>query len=173
MSQTEGQEGMEKADAANKPSPELSREAVILDLAMKKEEYSVRLYKALFEFVEREDSRKLLKHLIEEESEHYKLLRAAMITGSYDKLGVPFEGESLEMTDYLIKKELRKSSKPEDIVKFAIRREEESEEFYLSRLYFVEDEDLKTLYQRLAREEGNHRKKLMGGYDDLVIMNFA
>ncbi|MEK6777686.1 MAG: ferritin family protein [bacterium] len=148
-------------------------DAVILSMALKKEEYSINLYKAMFSFVEREDSKSILKNLIEEETEHFNLLREALVMGRYDKIGIPSEEKSLEMPDYLIKEELKKFSKPEEIVKLAIRREEEAEEFYLSRIHFIENTTLKNLYQRLAQEETNHRQKLLKGYDDLMFMHFA
>ncbi|PIX86724.1 MAG: hypothetical protein COZ32_01845 [Nitrospirae bacterium CG_4_10_14_3_um_filter_53_41] len=140
---------------------------------MKKEDYSIRLYQAMAGFVEREDSKSILTHLIQEETSHFNLLREALMTGKYEKIGAPSDEKSLEMTDYLIKEELKRFSKPEDIVKLAIRREEEAEEFYLSRVHLVQDMKLKSLYQRLAQEETNHRQKLLKGYDDLMVMHFA
>lgn len=173
---------MENSWNQNGPSEDLhargtpnrvSGDAVILEMAMRKEDYSVKLYQALFEFVHRDDSKTLLKHLIADERKHFSLLREAMVTGNYDKVGVPLEAESLEMTDYLLKEDLRRSATPQEIVKMAIRREEESEEFYLSRVPLVQAGNLRDLYQRLAREETNHREKLLKGYDDLILMRLA
>jgi rubrerythrin len=173
MEYSEYEKGQQKPERRQKGPDNISRDWVSLDMAMRKENYSVQLYKALYDFVEREDARELLRRLIEEEKVHFNLLREVMLTGDYAKLGVPSEVKSLEMTDYLIKEEIRRSSKPEEIVKLAIRREEESEEFYLSRVNLIQDNNLKNLYQRFAQEEANHRKKLLRSYDDLIIMNIV
>ena len=173
MKESNHKENTRQRGAISETSFKTAGDAVILDMAMKKEDYSIRLYKVIFSFMEREDSKSILKNLIEEETGHYNLLREAMITGKYEKIGAPSDEKSLEMSDYLIKEELKKFSKPEEIVKLAIRREEEAEEFYLSRFHLVQDTKLKSLYQRLAQEETNHRQKLLKGYDDLMVMHFA
>jgi len=173
MKESNHKENAWPRDAISETYLKTAGDAVILNMAMKKEDYSIRLYQAMAGFVEREDSKSILTHLIQEETSHFNLLREALMTGKYEKIGAPSDEKSLEMTDYLIKEELKRFSKPEDIVKLAIRREEEAEEFYLSRVHLVQDMKLKSLYQRLAQEETNHRQKLLRGYDDLMVMHFA
>ncbi|MDX1764218.1 MAG: ferritin family protein [bacterium] len=151
------------------PNPKAVSDDVILDMALKKEDYSVRFYQAVMELVEDGEAKRILSHLIEEERRHFRLLSDALIHGGYDKIGVPVERNSLEMTDYLIKKEIENTSGPADIMRLAIRREEAAEEFYLSRINYIKDKKLKDLYSRLAAEEGGHRKTLLSGYDDLMI----
>jgi rubrerythrin len=169
----EGQENLHQHETGMEVPRKVEGDVMILDMAMRKEEYSIRLYKALFDFVEREDAKAILKHLIEEETDHYRLLNEVMSTGRYEKIGMPSDEKSLELTDYLIKEEIRKSSGPKEVIKLAIRREEESEEFYLSRIHYIQDEKLKELYESLAKEEGNHRQKLLNDYDNLVIMKIT
>jgi rubrerythrin len=147
------------------------KDTVILDMALKKEDHSIRFYTALLEYVEQQDSQKLLSQLIEEEKRHFKVLSEVLVTGNYENLGAPTEHDSLEMTDHLVSEEIDRASSPQEIVKLAIRKEEASEEFYLSRIHFIQDAQLKELYRRLAEEEANHRKRLLNGYDDLIIMN--
>jgi len=173
MDKPEEYEDLNQAGEKTRIPQNVSGDTVILDMAMRKEAYAIRFYQALFDFVERGDSRKLLKHLIEAENNHYHLLKEVMLSGQYEKIGGYMEESSLEITDYLIKEEIRKSSGPKDVVKLAIRREEEAEEFYLSRMQYIQDDKLKDLYQRLAKEEGNHRQTLLSGYDNLVLMNIT
>jgi rubrerythrin len=146
---------------------------VALDMALKRENFSIKFYEALLALVEKESAKALLHHLIEEEKRHFSLLSDALVRGGYEKIGVPKGRESLEMTDYLIRKEIKSSSGPEELMRLAIRREEAAEEFYLSRINYIQDKKLKDLYQRLADEEGNHRKTLLSGYDDLMIMDIT
>lgn len=148
-------------------------DAVILKMAMRKEEFSILFYEVLFKIVERADTKALLRDLIKEEKGHFKMLREAMLTGNRKKIGIPLEPESLEMTDYLVSEDIDHESKPIDIVRLAIRREEDAEEFYLGRIGALQDKDLKKLYQRLAQEEINHKKKWMKIYDDLSQMKNA
>ncbi len=161
----------QKADSI--PLHKRMKDTVILDMALKKENHAIRFYSALVDYVEREDSRRLLNQLIEEEKGHFKLLSEILVTGNYEKIGAPTEQESLEMTDHLVREEIDRAASPREIVKLAIRKEEASEEFYLSRLHFIQDARLRELYGRLAEEEANHRKKLLKGYDDLIIMNIV
>ncbi len=155
------------------PLQKRMKDTVILDMALKKEDHAIRFYTALLDYVEQEDSKKLLKQLIEEEKGHFKLLSQVLVTGNYAKVGAPSGHESLEMTDHLVREEIHRTSSPQEIVKLAIRKEEAAEEFYLSRIHFIQDERLKELYRRLAEEEANHRRKLLNGYDDLIIMNIV
>ncbi len=67
---------------SRKGTDKISQDWVSLDMAMRKEDYSVQLYKALYDFVEREESRELLRRLIEEEKGHFNLLREVMLTGN-------------------------------------------------------------------------------------------
>ncbi len=164
-----------KEPGQQKPGPiplhKRMKDTVILDMALKKENHAITFYTALLDYVEQEGSKKLLNQLIEEETRHFKLLSEVLVTGHYEKLGAPSEHESLEMTDHLVQEEIHRASSPQEIIKLAIRKEEAAEEFYLSRIQFIDDARLKELYRRLAEEESNHRKKLLHGYDDLIIMS--
>lgn len=159
----------DQSDVPLPPNPKAASDDVILDMALKKEDYSVRFYDALREVVEDPEAKRLLSHLMDEERRHFRLLSDTLVHGGYEKIGVPVDRKSLEMTDYLIRKEIQSTSGPADIMRLAIRREEAAEEFYLSRINYIQDKKLKDLYRRLAAEEGGHRKKLLSGYDDLMI----
>lgn len=151
----------------------LAGDILILEIALRKEQYSIQMYKAMRDFVQREDSKKLLDYLILDEEHHYQILNKARLTRDYRGIGGPVVERSLEIPDYIVKQDIRSNSGPEEIVKMAIRREDEAEEFYLGRIGFISNSELKALYRRLAEEEAAHRQKLLAMYDDLIIMNLS
>jgi len=158
----------------SRPSPPLDAEVVVvLEQAVRKEEYSIRLYGALRDFVTRDSAKALLTELIAEERGHLRLVREALLLGRIRKIGTVEAPPALEMPDYLVREEIRSSAGPAALIRLAIRREEEAEEFYLGRAGLLRNHGLAELYLRLAREEAAHRSRLLAGYDDLVIHHRA
>ncbi len=148
-------------------------DAQILEMAMRKEKVAADFYGTLAKIVEREDSRRLLTHLKEEEERHYGLLRNAMMSGDNSAVGSGTETAHMGLADFQEEKEIDPQSSPADILKLAIRREEEAEEFYLGRAHTLQDHDLAQLYHKLALEEKNHRAKLMHIYEEQLNMGNA
>lgn len=71
------------------------------------------------------------------------------------------------ISEYLTGSDTLEGAGLQDTLIFAIKREQQSIEFYSKMMGVIRDETAKPLCQRLVREELKHKLKLEMFYDDL------
>ena len=110
---------------------------------------------------------KMFKELAEEELGHKKMLEELDMTKlrSYEFS----EMDDLEISEFLEDIPYSKDMDYPDILRYAIKSEEKSHNFYLRSAKMCENPDLKKLFQMLDQEEAKHKLKFEKMYEDDVL----
>lgn len=110
---------------------------------------------------------KMFKELAEEERGHKKMLEELDMAKlrSYEFGEVP----DLKISEYLEDIPYSRDMDYQDILRYAMKSEEKSHNFYLRSAERCEDPELKKLFQMLAREEAKHKLKFEKMYEDDVL----
>ncbi len=112
-------------------------------------------------------SDKMFKELAEEERGHKKMLEEMDMAKlkSYQLREVP----DLKISDHLEDIPYSSDMDYPDILRYAMRSEEKSRNFYLRSAETCGDPDLRKLFQMLAQEEAKHKLKFEKMYEDDVL----
>jgi len=138
----------------------------LLDTAIYKEIASEAFYIAGQRKTQDEGARVLMKELAEEERKHSQLLKGIKdkgLKGSRSLNQVP----NLLISEYLTGAETVEGAGLQDTLVFAMKREQQSVEFYAKLMSLMRDEAAKRLCERLVHEELQHKFRLEILYDDL------
>lgn len=139
----------------------------LLDMAIYKEIASQAIYLVGQSRTEDPGAKTLLKDLVEAESEHARRLREFKEEGlakpDWHREGIA----NLRIGEYLTGSDMLNGAGLQDTLIFAIKREQQSLEFYSKLMSVLGGEAAKHLCGRLAREELRHKLKLELFYDDL------
>jgi rubrerythrin len=110
---------------------------------------------------------KMFKELAEEERGHKKMLEKLDMA----KLKSYEFGEivDLQISEYLEDIPYSKDMDYPDILRYAMKSEEKSRNFYLRSAEKCEDADLKKVFRMLAQEEAKHKLKFEKIYEDDVL----
>jgi len=110
---------------------------------------------------------KMFQELSEEERDHKRMLEeldTAKLRG-YEFHEVP----DLKISEYLEDIAYSEDMDYQDILRYAMKSEEKSRNFYLRSAERCGDPDLKKLFQMLAQEEAKHKLKFEKMYEDDVL----
>jgi rubrerythrin len=110
---------------------------------------------------------KMFRELAEEERGHKKMLEELDVAKlrSYQLSDVP----DLKISDYLEDVPYSRDMDYPDILRYAMKSEEKSRNFYLRSVETCGDPDLRKLFQMLAQEEAKHKLRLEKMYEDDVL----
>jgi rubrerythrin len=110
---------------------------------------------------------KMFEELAEEERGHKRMLEELDTTKlrSYEFHEVP----DLKISEYLEDIPYSRDMDYPEILRYAMKSEEKSHEFYLRSAERCENLDLKKLFQMLAQEEAKHKLKFEKMYEDDVL----
>lgn len=139
----------------------------ILERAIQSEEHSYTLYSHLATKVERPETRKLLEGLAEQELKHKEMLES-FEAGKVESFGVAGL-EDQKLTDFMEPAPLDPSATVQDVMLFAIKKEQSAYEFYQRMSEFAPAGDVKGLFDRLAGEELAHKHSLESVYEDMFM----
>jgi rubrerythrin len=139
----------------------------ILERAIQSEESSYRLYTDLAARVERSETRKLLDGLAQQELTHKKLLEDFDVTQL--KTVEPGKIEEHKLSDFLDATPLDRDATVQDVMLFAMRKEQSAYEFYRHLGEFSPGDSVRALFDRLAREELKHKTDLEAVYEDMFM----
>ena len=140
--------------------------AELLDTAIYKEIASQAFYIAGQSKTGDESARALMKELAEQELRHSQLLKdikeKGLAPGSWHRDEVP----NLRISEYLTGGETLEGAGLQDTLTFAIKREQQSIDFYSRLMGMMRNEKAKFMCERLIHEELKHKLKLEIIYDD-------
>jgi rubrerythrin len=139
----------------------------ILERAIRSEESSYKLYTDLAARVEKTETRKLLEGLASQELTHKKLLEDFDLTQL--KAVEPARIEEHKLSDFLEPTPLDRDATVQDVMLFAMRKEQSAYEFYSHLGEFSPSDAVKALFDRLAREELKHKTDLEAIYEDMFM----
>lgn len=139
----------------------------ILRRAIQSEEHSYSIYMHLAGKVDRPESKKLLEGLAQQEMGHKQMLE------SFD----PAEAakietvkiEDLKLTEFLDSAPLDTSATVQDVMLFAMKKEQSAHEFYARMSEFSQSAEVKGLFDRLSSEELKHKTSLETLYEDMFM----
>jgi len=143
----------------------------MLDTAIYKEIASQALYIAAQSQTQDPAAIVLMKELAEEERNHSQRLKNLREKGP-DKPGWHQEKvPNLMISDYLTGADTIEGAGLQDTLIFAMKREQQSIEFYSNMMGVSRDQPTKHLCQRLVHEELKHKLRLETLYDDLFYVD--
>lgn len=152
----------------NKQSPGLVAELdELLETAMYKEVASQAFYVAGQQSTQDSGAITLMKELAAEEAMHLKWLKQlkekGLAANKYHAPKVP----DLKISEYLTGGNSLEGAGLQDILTFAIKREQQAVGFYASMMGILRGKAAKRLCQRLAKAELGHKYKLEVLYDKI------
>jgi len=141
--------------------------AELWDTAIYKEVASEALYAAAQGQTRDPGARELLKDLAGEEKRHAELLKGFREEGWSKRRWHRGKVPDLKVSEYLTGGDSLEGAGLQETLVFAMKREQQSLEFYARMMSVVRDRRARLLCQRLAREELRHKFRLETFYDSL------
>lgn len=139
----------------------------LLDTAIYKEIASQAIYIAGQSKTEDPGARTLLKELAKEELKHSQRLKnlkeKGVVKGGWHPKKIP----NLMISEYLTGGDTLEAAGLQDALVFAMKREQQSVEFYSQMMGIMRDKTAKHLCERLVHEELKHKLRLEMFYDKL------
>ena len=140
----------------------------LLDTAIYKEIASQAFYIAGQKTTMDQGAKTLMKELAEEEFKHAQLLKDAEEKGIAQRGWHQDAVSSLGISEYLTSGETLKSASLQETLTIAMKREQQSIEFYSKLMSVMKDEEAKRLCEKLVHFELRHKIRLELFYDDFV-----
>jgi rubrerythrin len=138
----------------------------ILIFAIRREADAQKLYLMFRAMVKDPGAKALLKDLADYELGHKKLLENALKGGKIGSMRVKRKVADLHLGDYMVAGEVGPDSSPQDVMLFAIKKEQEAHDIYHMLLGSYEETELGELFSRLAKEELGHKETLEREYEE-------
>ena len=138
----------------------------VLDFAISREQQAVDFYTKLSTMAPGKQLQELMRGYAKEEQRHKDKLLAVKEGGALDNANKrPLD---LKMADYLVDVEETPEMTYQDALIIAMKREQVAFKLYTDMAAKVEDADLKSLFESLAREEASHKNYFESEYDDKI-----
>ncbi|MFQ6121602.1 MAG: ferritin family protein [Dehalococcoidales bacterium] len=141
--------------------------AELLDTAIYKEIASQAVYIAGQSKTEDPGAKALMKELAAEELGHSRRLKKLKERGLNKRDWHQEKVPNLMISEYLTGGDTLEGASLQDTLLFAMKREQQSIEFYSKMMGIMRDETAKYLCQSLVQEELKHKLRLEMLYDDL------
>ena len=140
----------------------------LIDTAIYKEIASQAFYIAGQNRTEDPGAKALMKGLAEEELKHAQWLEALKEKGLGNQGWHREKVPDLRISEYLTGGDSLEGASVQDTLLFAMKREQQSVEFYSRIMGVMKDETAKRLCESLVHEELKHKLKLEMLYDDML-----
>jgi rubrerythrin len=153
----------------------MSKEALkeILKRAIRMEEDSHALYTSASGRLKDPAARAVLADLASQEVQHKQKLEALLAgTLSWLKAGGDLAHKGLGIGDHLEAQPLSEGSSLQDVLIYAIKREEATGSFYSQMATLARPGPEKDLFELLARQEAGHKSALERVYETVVYKEF-
>ncbi len=138
----------------------------VLRSAILKEEESYDLYSGFGSMVKNIAARKLLNDLASQELGHKRMLEEALSGKNIERIGGKQRVIDLHLSDYMVVETVTPDSDPQQVMLFAMKREQQSYDWYSMLLENYQGTELEALFSRLAREELRHKTILEREYEE-------
>jgi rubrerythrin len=139
----------------------------ILDSAIYKEVASQALYEAAQKKTQDPATKALLKELAKEELGHSQRLKKLKEKGFSQRNWHPEQVPDLKISEHLTGPDTIEGAGIQDTLIFAMKKEQQSVDFYSKMMGLMRDEQAKQLCESLVHEELKHKLRLEILYDDL------
>jgi rubrerythrin len=138
----------------------------VLTFAIRREHDARELYQMFREKVKDPGAKVLLEDLANQEMGHQNLLEHAMKREQMEDIGGKAQVKDLHLTDYMVAETIDPDSRPQDVMLFAIKKEQEAYNLYRTLLGNYEGTELEELFSRLSKEELHHKETLEREYEE-------
>ena len=138
----------------------------VLTFAIRREHDARELYVMFKAMVKDPGAKALLEDLANQELGHRNLLENALKGGNIERIGGKKEIKDLHLSDYMVTEEVGPESSPQDVMLFAIKKEQEAYNIYHMLLGNYEGTEIEELFARLAQEELRHKETLEREYEE-------
>jgi rubrerythrin len=138
----------------------------ILTFAIRREADAQKLYLMYRAMVKDAGAKALLKDLADYELGHKKLLENVLKRGKVESIEGKKKVADLHLSDYMVAGDIRPDSTPQDVMLFAIKKEQEAYNIYHMLLGNYGETELEELFSRLAQEELGHKETLEREYEE-------
>jgi rubrerythrin len=139
----------------------------LLEIAMNREIVSQAFYIAGQKQVADPGSRELMAELAADECKHLEMIKALKEKGLTAKEWVPEYVPNLMISEYLVDTPLSEGATIQDVLTLAMKREQQSVEFYSKMMSVMKRKTTKLLCEKLVHAELKHKMKLEMFYDDM------
>lgn len=139
----------------------------LLDSAIYKEIASQAFYIAGQSRTQDPGAKALRKELAEGELKHSEWLKSLKEEGVEKQSWHQQKTPNLMISEYLTGGDTLEGAGLQDVLVFAIKREQQAVEFYSKMMGIMRDESAKRLCEKLVHEELKHKLRLEMFYDDL------
>jgi len=134
--------------------------AMIIDMAIEREEAAFNFYQDLHQKVEDRTAKETLQFLSQEEKKHKEFLENYK-KGSYGAKGLRMSDVvDYKVAEYMAQPDLKKDMETKDVYLVAAHRELNSYNFYKSLANMHPDGEAKSILLRMANEEKKHKEKV-------------
>jgi len=137
----------------------------IIDYAIQNEKDAYKLYSYLSKKMNDQAAKKLLADLANEEKNHKIQLE------NFKQLGIERfkirKVKDLKLTDHMVTDKVSLEASPQELLLYAIKKENEAYILYRELKESVEDPDSIVAFDELSKFELEHKNKLERLYDDL------
>lgn len=134
----------------------------LLEIAIENEISSQKLYSDAYNLVSDEKAKVFLNELVEEEKGHQTMLESIKEMELYDG-SIPIEDPSIlesGKSSHEIKHDFSESSKIEDILEIALKREFRAKTIFEKMADITTNDELRTMFNKLAEEEQIHHQNI-------------
>jgi len=139
----------------------------VLDFAISREQQAVDFYTRLSSIAPGKQLQELMLGYAREEQRHKDKLLAVKADGSLDNEHKrPLD---LKMADYLVDVEETPEMTYQDALIIAMKREQVAFKLYTDMAEKIDNPELKSLFESLAREEASHKNYFESEYDDKIL----
>jgi rubrerythrin len=138
----------------------------VLTFAIRREHDAYELYMMFRNMVKDPGAKALLEDLANQELGHKNLLENALKGGTIARIGGKKKIQDLRLSDYMVTEEVGPDSSPQDVMLFAMKKEEEAYNIYHMLLGNYEGTEIEELFSKLAQEELRHKETLEREYEE-------
>ena len=139
----------------------------VLDLAIRKEQETHQVYQQAAQATTDRGVKALATELAEEELNHAKVLRSLELGRLQEHEFVRIQ--TLGISDFLLDKPTLEGAGLQDVLIFAMKREEKAHSFMAKMAEAVEDSLTRKLLEILAQEELKHKARLESFYEQVFL----
>lgn len=142
-----------------------------LDDARQKEILAYEFYQKLLSYVKDLGAKAIIRELAEEEIKHRDLIDKIIETGDIDIIGLDTKCyyTDLGITDIVLPKVIKDDMSVQDILRIAIKHEDNSSVFYEKLADRFKGQEVENLFRKLAVEEACHRNNIQRIYDEVIL----
>ncbi|MGD8566395.1 MAG: ferritin family protein [Candidatus Bathyarchaeota archaeon] len=142
-----------------------------LELALRMEEESIKIYVSAQEKALNPSSKEFLKELVKEEEDHKNKIQSALKDPEkLDDIGLPVNKiKDLRIVDYLEDVTLSPEADYQQILIYAGQREKKAHDLYIRLAKAFKGNQIRKLFIRLAEEELKHKYRIEREYDDIIL----